>query len=121
LLISVGALSLRCDANWAGSIALTSWTDSAFQSLANTVHFTAKPWSNRSAHRLIPPLRLINCTSDSDGVFCTRGVSECAEPFGPSAFINFFPISLRAIEFARDQLAVRERDAIYSYLTVISG
>src|ERR1700737_2962721 len=27
---------------------------------------------NRSAHRLIPPLRLINCTSDSDGVFCTR-------------------------------------------------
>src|ERR1700736_101932 len=27
---------------------------------------------NRSAHRLIPPLRLTNCTSDSDGVFCTR-------------------------------------------------
>src|ERR1700730_14949537 len=27
---------------------------------------------NRSAHRLIPPLRLINCTSDSDGIFCTR-------------------------------------------------
>src|SRR3984893_6960800 len=27
---------------------------------------------NRSAHRLIPPFRLINCTSDSDGVFCTR-------------------------------------------------
>src|ERR1700731_1437929 len=32
------------------------------------------PWCarNRSAHRLIPPLRLINCTSDSDGVFCIR-------------------------------------------------
>src|ERR1700730_17706329 len=27
---------------------------------------------NRSAHRMIPPLRLINCTSDSGGVFCTR-------------------------------------------------
>src|ERR1700730_3236281 len=25
---------------------------------------------NRSAHQLIPPLRLINCTSDSDEVFC---------------------------------------------------
>src|ERR1700736_4720685 len=27
---------------------------------------------NRAAHRLMPPLRLINCTSDSHGVFCSR-------------------------------------------------
>src|ERR1700730_9307604 len=36
---------------------------------------------NRSAHRLIPPLRLINCTSDSDGVFCTRAYRSARDHF----------------------------------------
>src|ERR1700730_587702 len=36
---------------------------------------------NRSAHRLIPPFRLINCTSDSDGVFCTRAYRNARDHF----------------------------------------
>src|SRR3984893_6352827 len=72
---------------------------------------------NRSAHRLIPPLRLINCTSDSDGVFCTRAYRSARDHLDRVRLSTFSRSAVQRIKVANGSscsngLICRNRSAL---------
>src|ERR1700736_1759559 len=58
----------------------------------------------RSAHRLIPPSRLINCTSDSDGVFCTRAYRNARDHLDRMRLSTFAGFAVQRITAANGSM-----------------
>src|SRR3984893_18625961 len=77
---------------------------------------------NRSAHRLIPPLRLINRTSDSNGRFCTRAYRNARDHLDRVRLSTFAGFAVQRITAANgsmwsDTQMFRNRSALRALST----